>query len=323
MLYQTSLHVVGLLFMVAMVTGSPGDRSYVYQKCLHSCVQKNCSEYKINSFLESQPACTRLMGWSCQDECKYTCMWVAADAFEKDGLHVPQFHGKWPFIRLCGIQEPASMFFSLLNGLAHLSILWYRRFVPPSTPMYYVWHSVALLAFNAWTWSVIFHTKDTDFTEKMDYFCAFSMVIYNTFTVACRILGTHNWRPLAFIALFCGAFFIQHITYLSIYGFGYGYNMKVNISVAVFNMVCWVYLCYKIRRWFVWKAIISIVGIQALLALELWDFPPLFWTFDAHSLWHAGSWPLCILWYSFLIDDSLHMMKDKTASLLPHSQKTD
>ena len=32
--------------------------------------------------------------WSCSDECKYHCMWITVEAFQKDGLDVPQFYGK-------------------------------------------------------------------------------------------------------------------------------------------------------------------------------------------------------------------------------------
>lgn len=31
--------------------------------------------------------------------------------------------------------------------------------------------------------------------------------------------------------------------------------------------------------------------------LELADFPPIFWVFDAHSLWHASTVPLAPLLY--------------------------
>ena len=31
--------------------------------------------------------------------------------------------------------------------------------------------------------------------------------------------------------------------------------------------------------------------------LELADFPPIFWIFDAHSLWHASTVPLTLLLY--------------------------
>ena len=30
---------------------------------------------------------------------------------------------------------------------------------------------------------------------------------------------------------------------------------------------------------------------------QLGDFPPILWTFDAHSLWHLGTAPFCYFWY--------------------------
>lgn len=56
--------------------------------------------------------------------------------------HFPQ----WPFVRVFGIQEPASVIFSVLNGLCHLGVLSYRKAVPSSTPLYYVWHVVAFVS---------------------------------------------------------------------------------------------------------------------------------------------------------------------------------
>lgn len=65
-------------------------------------------------------------------------------------------------------------------------------------------------------------------------------------------------------------------------------------------MIGWTAWCILRRRnSYVYKAIGSIVGIQLLLCLELGDFPPLWWTFDAHALWHGGSWPLAFLWYRY------------------------
>lgn len=320
-LIQVSLTISFLLLsvMVTLVTSSVGDKSYVYQKCNHHCESVNCTGSHLKKFIQHQPFSHWLLGWSCQDECKYMCMWITVDAFEKDGLKVPQFHGKWPFVRLFGIQEPASMIFSVFNGLAHLSILYYRKLIPSSTPMYYVWHGAAITAINAWSWSTIFHCKDTDFTEKMDYFCAFSIILYNTFTLACRVFGTVQWHRPALVGLGCFAFFIQHICYLSFNKFDYGYNMQVNIGVAVSNMIGWMAWCIWMRHnRYVWKAVASIVGIQLLLCLELGDFPPLWWAFDAHSLWHAGTWPLAILWYSFIIDDAMYLRKMKQEGVLPN-----
>lgn len=54
---------------------------------------------------------------------------------------VPQFYGKWPFVRFFGIQEPASVFFSFLNLVAHWRMIRkFRSEVRNDSPMYYVWH---------------------------------------------------------------------------------------------------------------------------------------------------------------------------------------
>lgn len=33
-------------------------------------------------------------GWTCQDDCKYECMWVTVGLYLQEGHRVPQFHGK-------------------------------------------------------------------------------------------------------------------------------------------------------------------------------------------------------------------------------------
>ncbi len=57
------------------------------------------------------------------------------------------FYLQWPFIRLFGIQEPASTFCSLLNGLAHVAgLIRFRKAVPSSAPMYWIYHFNALVS---------------------------------------------------------------------------------------------------------------------------------------------------------------------------------
>lgn len=41
--------------------------------------------------------------------------------------------------------------------------------------------------------------------------------------------------------------------------------------------------------------------------LEVLDFPPIFWTFDAHSLWHAATVPLVSLFYRFITLDCFYL----------------
>ncbi|KAJ9590287.1 hypothetical protein L9F63_027876, partial [Diploptera punctata] len=77
----------------------------------------------FQSVLPAQPFYLKLTKWTCRDECSYNCMWKTVDAFINRNWNVPQFHGKWPFVRIFGIQEPASVLFSISTLLLILMIL--------------------------------------------------------------------------------------------------------------------------------------------------------------------------------------------------------
>lgn len=75
-----------------------------------------------------------------------------------------------PFYRYLGIQEPASVLFSLLNLQAHYkglkrfnSLNANHRTIRPLTLVY------GFSAINLWVWSLIFHTRDFPFTEKVAF----------------------------------------------------------------------------------------------------------------------------------------------------------
>lgn len=119
-----------------------------------------------------------MVTWNCKDECKYQCMQKTTDAFMARKWKIPQFHGKWPFIRFMGIQEPASVFFSALNFFVHFNGLKrFRNDVRQDSPFYVLWHTFAIICMNAWTWSFVFHTRDFPITELFDYVFAYSMVL--------------------------------------------------------------------------------------------------------------------------------------------------
>ena len=63
--------------------------------------------------------------------------------------------------------------------------------------------------------------------------------------------------------------------------------------------VLWItWSLYRIKRQpYLWKTIATLVIGNLLVLLELLDFPPLLWTFDSHSLWHAGTSPLPLLFF--------------------------
>nr|XP_058903437.1 post-GPI attachment to proteins factor 3 isoform X4 [Kogia breviceps] len=131
------VRLVLLAGAAALASGSQGDREPVYRDCVLRCEERNCSGGALKHFRSRQPIYMSLAGWTCQDDCKYECMWVTVGLYLQEGHTVPQFHGKWPFFRFLCFQEPASAVASFFNGLASLVMLCrYRTSVPTSSPMY-------------------------------------------------------------------------------------------------------------------------------------------------------------------------------------------
>jgi post-GPI attachment to proteins factor 3 len=156
----TTMNVVrryGLLLTAFVVSAlaSSGDRSAEFRYCLSHCNLKNCQ--LVRPVLSLPLIFT---GWTCLDDCKYICMHQTTDGEIYRGSHMQQYYGKWPFWRFAGMQEPASVAFSLLNLLAHVRgaqrIL---RQVPSRHPMrsyYLTWSAISCAA---WVFSSVFHTR--------------------------------------------------------------------------------------------------------------------------------------------------------------------
>jgi hypothetical protein len=135
--------ILTVLFVsiVREAQSSIGDHSPYYQKCVEKCGLQNCTEDGLHFIEDQRPIYLSSLQWSCEDECRYECMWSTVAAFHHRNWRTPQFYGKWPFIRFFGIQEPASAFFSLLNFYAHVKMIKrFRKEVPSDSPLYWLWH---------------------------------------------------------------------------------------------------------------------------------------------------------------------------------------
>ena len=300
-----------LSVLESLCWASVGDQTYFYQKCLSEC-SNSCDNKNI---LMHQPLHMQFLGWNCIEECKYECMWKTVEVFKKSNLSIPQFYGKWPFLRLAGIQEPASVLFSILNGVT----VWigFKRFyaeVPRSAPMYNLVVFQFFLAENAWFWSVVYHCRDLPLTEKMDYFCATSIVLCSLYVCIYRyaIELPHKSRKYVCWITFHVVVIVYfgHISYLSFVKFDYGYNMLFNVicglSSCFLAILFWIFRRHTLH--YAWK--FPVVGILSciLLVFEVFDFPPWLWMVDAHSIWHLSTVPLPLLLYSFVVDDQLHLV---------------
>ncbi|CAF3849123.1 unnamed protein product [Rotaria sp. Silwood1] len=313
--------IYDILFLILslnhIVFASSGDKHYLYQACLNHCKQINCStSLGLQDFHKKQTFFEYIFQWSCQDECSYQCMWKTVDDMQVNGHSIEQFHGKWPFIRFLGIQEPASTLFSILNLLSNY-IFGYqvlRHYLKYGVhPLYSMWMIFCLISMNAWIWSTIFHTHDKPLTEIFDYIGAISLV-FSQFACCIIRVGyrTKYMRLTKLATLFLLIFFLYHAYYLLFIKMDYGYNMKINIIVGILNVICW--LLWSIINFisgkiYVWRCAVSVILAMVFAALELTDFVPIAWIIDAHSLWHFFTIFLPILWYRFIVDDSRYLLR--------------
>jgi len=175
---------------------------------------------------------------------------------------------------------------------------------------------------------------DTPTTEKLDYFSAALTILLALYFTVIRLF--HLYTPsrlsltterssqkgamLKLWTTICGIAYICHISYLTLLPrFDYVYNVVFNLIIGLTHNALW--LVYSlpaslsfIRRFpnrpktyrpsFVGKAAILVLFTTAATGLELFDFPPLARTIDAHALWHLCTVPIAVYWYRFLVEDA-------------------
>ena len=221
---------------------------------------------------------------------------------------IVQYHGKWPFHRFMGMQEPFSVFFSLLNFLAHYNGLSkIRDKMPPRYSLRPFYVVLSYIGMVSWVFSMVFHSRDFNLTEKMDYFAAGASVLYGLYYTPVRLFRLDQNRPpvkrtlLRLWTIVCVLLYIAHVSYLTFWRWDYTYNMAANVATGVVHNVLWswfsVHRYQKLKKpWAAWPGLI-VAWVVMAMSLELLDFPPLKGMLDAHSLWHLGTVGPTIWWY--------------------------
>lgn len=218
---------------------------------------------------------------------------------------IVQYHGKWPFYRFLGIQEPFSVLFSLFNFMAHQNgMAKVRQSIPANYPLRPYYLLLGYLGLASWIFSMIFHTRDFNVTEKADYFAAGASVLYGLYYAPIRIFRLDRPKHETLLRMWtvlCICLYLAHVTYLTVWRWDYTYNMAANVAVGIVQNLLWTWFSItryvKTQKWWTsWPGLIVIWVLMAM-GLELFDFPPWWGMIDAHSLWHLGTVVPTIWWY--------------------------
>jgi post-GPI attachment to proteins factor 3 len=173
-MYRRASALWWLALILVSVSASSGDTSEEFEDCVSYCLSNSPQNCLLSLAL-------KLTRWTCLDDCRYKCMHAITDKTSENGTAIQQYFGKWPFIRLAGMQEPASVLFSVLNGLAHIQgARLVRNKIPdghPMKPFYVIW---SFLTINAWIWSSVFHTRGLHFHNVLltTFLSRYSLQIY-------------------------------------------------------------------------------------------------------------------------------------------------
>lgn len=290
----------------------------------------------------------KLFFWDCKLECNYKCVRLVTEAREKAGLPMVQFYGKWPFVRVFGITELMLVIFSLANLHAHRRNLYKvlnqynknRRNHSDASVIHQQFLFLIIGSLIGWLFSAIFHTRDTPFTETLDYLGAFLISLLNfnaIFVRFFRLFKAEHKTKRQIFQLLLAFTFIGHSIRLKI-NWDYSYNLKINIFFGILALILWVLHSFETNKLYntslslpnnstqlspfegrILKKLNYIVTLDSSyipfapiflnlwllvgLSFELLDFYPIKKLLDAHAIWHFFTiWPPFI-WYDWNIWD--------------------
>ncbi|KAH0704409.1 hypothetical protein KY290_017928 [Solanum tuberosum] len=323
------LFLAALSSIFGLLHASAGDADPIYSACVDQCEKTGCVGDECSQHCNftsggvpvdgpwylQEPLYLRWKQWDCLSDCRYHCMLAREKERKKVGLKPVKYHGKWPFQRVNGIQEPVSVALSALN-LAMQFHGWVSFFIfvnyklpfkPNRKPFYEytgLWHIYSIFAMNSWFWSVVFHSRDVDLTEKLDYSSAVALLGFSLILAVLRVFSVTDEAARVMVSAPLVAFVTTHILYLNCYQLDYGLNMKVCLGMGILQLILWAVWAGVTRHPSRWKLWVVVIGGALAALLEIYDFPPYRGFVDAHALWHATTIPLTYLWWSFVQDDS-------------------
>ncbi|XP_056160115.1 uncharacterized protein LOC115683113 [Syzygium oleosum] len=140
-----------------------------------------------------------------------------------------------PLLFLCSIMQCTFM------GGYPFSFFCTTSYPRPDKRTYYeytsLWHVYGILSMNSWFWSAVFHSRDVDFTEKLDYSSAVALFRLSLILSVLRAFNVRDETARVMVAAPLIAFVTAYILHLNFYKLDYGLNMKVCVVMGVAQLL--------------------------------------------------------------------------------------
>ncbi|CCH58328.1 hypothetical protein TBLA_0A05350 [Henningerozyma blattae CBS 6284] len=343
------------LLLNSLTLASPGDNLDEFDDCLDACeFQRKCPNSEVDeedlpsnsytniNFNQTPFLLEKLLFWDCMADCDYQCQHIITKERIHDKEEIYQFHGKWPFLRLLGMQEFFSTIFSVGNFIPHyfgfrLLLQKYHQVSmrgDHKKPLLINYIAVAIAGMLAWISSSIFHFRDLLFTEKLDYFFAGGTVLMGFHAIIGRMFRLdHKPTIRKTFSIFVITIFCAHLLRLYL-DWSYTYNMRFNLFFGLLQYASLVSLAirnylslqkkkkqhsygsrYNIhsQRLFSLCAtpILLVVFTSIAMSMEIFDFFSYTFQIDSHAIWHAGTILPSFFLYKFFIDDYEYLSKEE------------
>ncbi|KAI5964271.1 uncharacterized protein KGF55_002213 [Candida pseudojiufengensis] len=282
-LKSTIIRVLSILLfsLTTFIHASPGDDLYAFSDCLYQCEQITCKKNPYNLFQEEfynefldngveihyyndnwkfqsmpLPFHLKILGWTCESNCDYQCQRIITEERYKNNEEIYQFHGKWPFLRVFGIQE----LFSVLMSLGNLYVTYkygFKKFwkivnnkkLPIQLrKQFYNILFVSVVTMLAWIASTVFHTRDYPITEHLDYYLAGATILSSFHALGARLFELYKPEKTLYrwsFTFLCVAAYIYHVQRLY-FDWSYTYNMRANIIIGICQNLFYCLIVFKL-----------------------------------------------------------------------------
>jgi len=305
-----SLFLLSSLLSQVRTSGiSEGDTDPWMISCKDECnVERKCDQ-PDNAFEQSANFYLRLTRWDCPSDCEYVCMRQHSYERKAQGKPMVQYHGKWPFRRIFGFQEIASSVFSLGNFIPYLLGGYaYYKHVPSTYYLKNVFLVYSVIGSLTWICSFIFHCRDTPTTELLDYMFASFTFLSGSCLATIRVADIRSPLAVGLVFAVFALWGLQHWHYMLYVKFDYTYNVLVGVVNGIYQSIAWIYWCLRVAqgRDYTNNILFGYLSLWLAATMEIFDFSPIFFLVDPHSLWHLGTIPLGFLLWNFYIADGIY-----------------